>query len=268
VARFPLVVFSHHYEGVRFSLFSVAEHLASLGYVVAAPDHVGGTIYEHVDGMLATPLNSQFLQVRVSDIESVIDILLDGTATVVPQGLRDHVDPERVGVFGHSFGGVTAGVVAVHDSRIKAAAYIAVPPTLPLATLLLGTPEIQLFPQPALFLLAQQDKAVGQLGIDAIRTDFQDYVPPAWLVEVRDAGHWSFADDCALVKDFSNGCGTGTRLGDSSSPFTFVDNETARGIAKRYIGAFFQNGLAGGSPAPLSEAVPAASVIVSSHSSR
>ena len=39
-ASFPLVVFSHHYEGVRFALFSVAERLASLGFVVAAPDHV------------------------------------------------------------------------------------------------------------------------------------------------------------------------------------------------------------------------------------
>jgi len=40
---FPLIVLSHGYTGYRTLMFYLGEHLASHGYIVAAPDHPGST---------------------------------------------------------------------------------------------------------------------------------------------------------------------------------------------------------------------------------
>ena len=165
-------------------------------------------------------------------------------------------------------GGLTTGLVAVDDARIKAAAYVAVPASFPLATLISGTPE-----RTGLPAAGAVPAGPGGHRDDAVRSrrdpDRFPGLPAAGLAhrgpQRRD---WSFADDCAIAKDFSNGCGTGTRLADAATQFTFLDNETARGIAKRYIGAFFLSQLAGASAAPLGDAVPPASVIASAHTTK
>ena len=48
--RFPLVIFSHGFAGYPEQSVSLTTHLASWGFVVAAPDHVERSL----DGLLGT----------------------------------------------------------------------------------------------------------------------------------------------------------------------------------------------------------------------
>lgn len=251
-ALFPLLVYSHHLEGMRIALFSLAERLARLGFVVAAPDHSSMTLYDRTDDLqtadlLGTVLRFRLdaLTIRAADVERVLDVLLaqGAESAVVPESVRGQIDPERVGVFGHSAGSMTAGVVATHDRRVRAAAYLSFPPAEIISLLdLLDQPAIEDFHVPALFMLNQEDgylNAVG--GNDFIREQFAAHPARAYLVEVRDTGHWSFADDCALIPDFADGCGQGTRGVEPYESYQNLDNEQARQIAAHHLAVFFGN---------------------------
>jgi predicted dienelactone hydrolase len=112
---FPLIAMSHCHECTRFSTATVAERLASHGFVVIAVDHVGNTLWDQPSGL---PIDTTTLALRVGDVRFALDAALNG---VVPAELHAIVDPTRVGVVGHSFGAVTAGKVAQDDPRIGAA---------------------------------------------------------------------------------------------------------------------------------------------------
>ncbi len=224
----PLLVFSHCMDCIRFSAFSIAEHLASLGFVVAAPDHIDGTLYDNKG-----TLNAEFLKTRAADLRSVLDTMLDEAATALPKSLRGKLDAQRIGAFGHSYGSVTTGLLLQTDARVKAGVMIAAPPESPL---LVGV-TIKQIKVPGMFIEAMEDGSISAAGNLLIESNFNDYPNPAWLVKVKDAGHWSFSDIAGIGGTFLPGCGMGTRT--NLTPFTYLDIEAARGIAKAYIAAFF-----------------------------
>lgn len=238
-APFPALVFSHCQDCVRFSTFTLVEHLVSQGFVVAAPDHVNGTIYDGT-GLL----DEAFLQVRANDARKVIDLLLDAQSSLLPQGLRGKIDAARVGMFGHSYGSLTTGRVLRDDARVKAGSLIAAPIDLgsPLDALLPSAAKVAELKQPALFFAGLEDSALFTLFID---DNFGRYAGPTWQVQVKDAGHWSFTDIAGFNGTFTSGCGTGTRQGSLFETFTFADIVKVRNLTKAYLAAFFQSQLLG-----------------------
>jgi predicted dienelactone hydrolase len=98
---YPLVAFSHGYASTRDQSVFFTEHLASHGYVVVAPDHYGNTFY----GLDETLSADAFID-RPLDISFVIDRVLEASATQQPP-VAGLVDPSRIGMAGHSFGGYT-----------------------------------------------------------------------------------------------------------------------------------------------------------------
>jgi len=233
-APYPLVVFSHCHECVRFSSFSIAERLASHGFAVAAVDHVDNTLYDAQAGT-GVALSSEFLAVRATDVARVLDVLLDPGAPEVPAELAGRFDPARVGAMGHSFGAVTTGRVLQDDDRVRAGVVIAAPVQSPL----LQGVALADIDEPMLMMLAQEDNSILELGNNILRSNFMDANPPVWLVEFADAGHWSFSDMCGLVPAFDPGCGDGVRQTAPGTPFTYLDNELARGTAASYAARFF-----------------------------
>lgn len=233
-APFPLVVFSHCHECVRFSSFSIAERLASHGFAVAAVDHVGNTLYDAQAGT-GVPLSSEFLAVRATDVARVLDVLLDPGAPELSPELVGRFDPARVGAMGHSFGAVTTGRVLQDDDRVRAGVVIAAPVQNPLL------PGVALaeIAEPMLMMLAQEDNSILEVGNNLLRSNFEQANPPVWLVEFADAGHWSFSDVCGLVPAFDPGCGDGLRQTEPLTPFTYLDNELARDTAASYAARFF-----------------------------
>jgi predicted dienelactone hydrolase len=95
-ASLPLIVISHGTGGGASSHYDTALALAGAGFVVAAPSHTGDNYSDR--GVSFTRRN--FIG-RPRQISRIIDYLLkewDG---------RGHIDPARIGMFGHSAGGAT-----------------------------------------------------------------------------------------------------------------------------------------------------------------
>jgi len=257
---FPLIAFSHCHDCTRFSELTVAERLASHGFVVVAVDHADNTLWDHLAGNEVT-LGTPFLEIRAADVEYALDQVLGGAAPV-PAAVAAVVDPTRVGVFGHSFGGVTAGLVAQDDGRIKAALSLAAPMDNPLIP---GVDLAQLH-VPLFFAVAQEDNSITEVGNKLIRGNFTDAAVPAWKIEIADAGHWSVSDVDGVVDAFAAGCGAGVRQTDGSD-FTYLDPPTGRAIAAAYVTAFFRAELEddAGAAAYLTSGRPAGVVTADAH---
>jgi len=97
----PVAVFSHGHQAYGEAASFLMEHLASHGWVVAAPDHLNNLTWD--GGDRATEI---YLQ-RPLDVVAVLDWLDD------PAGdeLAGRLGPGRLGM-GHSFGGYTLHAVA------------------------------------------------------------------------------------------------------------------------------------------------------------
>jgi len=231
--RWPTVVFSHCHGCARFSSFSLAEHLASHGFLVAAVDHVGSSLFDELAGSLP-PLDQATLEQRRDDVIRVIDELLDPAASSLPLAFVGLADPDRLGVFGHSFGAITTGIVLQDDPRPRAGVAIAAPiesPLLPGVTMA-GIDE------PLLLVIAVEDNSITEFGNNAIRTNFSVATRPVWKLEFADTGHFAFSDLVGLNDHFAAGCGDAERQ-TNGEPFSYADPFVVRSLAAGRIAAFF-----------------------------
>lgn len=249
----PLVMFSHCSGCFRTSSSALAERLASRGFVVAAPDHEGNTLFD----AMPVGVTPEFLEIRRGDIARVLDVLLDASAKEVPDTLRGRIDATKVGMLGHSFGALTTGEVTWSDPRIRAAFALAAPLEL------IGKARVAEMKVPLGFLLAEEDHSIGPGGNGLIRDQANKKAsPPVWLGEAADAGHWSFSDVPGLTTSFMPGCGMAKRQEDTSESFTYVEPETARRYAAKYVSTFFLGHLLGVEAAKAELAKPTTGVVV------
>ncbi|MEZ4399919.1 MAG: dienelactone hydrolase family protein [Kofleriaceae bacterium] len=236
--RFPLVVMSHCHACTRFSTMTVAERLASHGFVVLAVDHVGNTLWDQQAGT-GLPLDASTLALRVGDVELAIAAAVAGAAPI-PPAVAAMIDGDRLGLVGHSFGAVTVGKVAQDDARVDAALALAAPMENPL----LPGVTVAAIGRPLGFVVALEDNSITALGNELIRTNYERATGGAWKAEVADAGHWSVSDLVGVVPAFAPGCGAGTRQTDDQA-FTYLDAATGRGLTAAYATAFFKAYLEG-----------------------
>lgn len=97
---YPLVVLSHGFSMNPEWYHPLAEHLASHGFVVLAPEH---TESDWTTDVVAASV------ARPADVSSTIDFASTGSLSAI-------IDTEHVGVIGHSYGGYTS--LAVAGARI------------------------------------------------------------------------------------------------------------------------------------------------------
>lgn len=234
LAPLPTVVFSHCHTCTRFSSFSLAERLASHGFLVASLDHAGNTLFDELAGN-PLPVDATTLALRFADMQRLIDELLDPAADALPAEFVGLADPARLGAFGHSFGSVTTGKLLQDDDRVRAGVGIAAPFESPLL------PGIAMadISEPLLFLVAVEDNSITEIGNNILRSNFTSANTPAWKIEFADAGHWSFSDLCNLIAGFQPGCGEGQRQTNPAETFEYLDNELARALASTKVTAFF-----------------------------
>lgn len=132
---FPIVIFSHGLSGMRFQNSSIIEELVSHGYVVFAADHSYGaniTIFD--DGEPAEyragkrrALNANFIntidltqiEILANDLSFIINQILEQPADQLLAGIP--MNPERIGIMGHSLGGAAALTTLATDPRVDAA---------------------------------------------------------------------------------------------------------------------------------------------------
>ena len=111
-SNLPLVLFSHGNGGFREQSIFLTELLAHHGYVVAAPDHVGNSLWT-----MDNALTGAMTLWRPQDIIAVVDHLA-APATADPSWLTGLADSTRYAVMGHSFGGYTSLAIAGLKVRV------------------------------------------------------------------------------------------------------------------------------------------------------
>jgi len=108
----PLIVISHGLGSDPKTFSYVAEHLASHGYAVAIPEHIGTSANRFqgfLEGFEGAPDPSSFAD-RPLDITYLLDLLEEKSRS--DPAWRNRLDLQNVGVMGQSFGGYTVLALA------------------------------------------------------------------------------------------------------------------------------------------------------------
>jgi len=184
---YPLLIFSHGNGGLRIQSNFFTEVLASHGYVVAAPDHVGNTLYDFlVPGANQDTSMYRAMYDRPYDVDLVVERLL-GAETPAPVS-------DRLGVAGHSFGTWTAIRAMGLDPRFEIAVVHA--PVDPVYALL-GTGIEPAWLEGAVVLQAGDDDQLLDYEDNAV-VAFESLGDEAILATYHGAGHFTFSDLCVL----------------------------------------------------------------------
>jgi len=218
--RHPLVLLSPGLGAPRYTLTTLAEDLASHGYVVASLDHA----YESVGTLFpgnrmlpcmacqATDLSSLVLN-RGRDASFVIDQLISRFPGLI--------DTSRIGMAGHSIGGASALAAMEQDPRVKSgvnldgAFHVGAPHGIQRPFLMLG------------------NETHGPGGADAtwdqVFTQLDGW--KRWLT-VTGTSHFSFTDAPTLLAQIG-------------LPMLGLPADRAIGVTREYVLAFFDQTLRG-----------------------
>ena len=183
--RYPIIVFSHGSCGRPTEATYYTTALASRGFVVVAPTHVGDT----ADDGLAACIND-FLDSAVNrypDVETTIDAMV-ATATDSSSRFAHHLRSDVIGMTGLSFGGFTTLQAAQNDSRLGAALSI-----VPGGTAALAQGADHDITIPTMVIGAERDKVVGYAESPLA---YARLAGPRYLVKLLAANHLSVVDDC------------------------------------------------------------------------
>jgi predicted dienelactone hydrolase len=205
--RRPLVIVVHGHCGSRTNYTYLTRHLASRGYVVAAPDLPRFCATRGGVDVDDPPRDLSFLHA----------MLHDRTGSLTP--IARHLRGETTGLVGHSLGGT-----AVLEAARATAAFTAVVALAPVAGRDAGMAFDEFRPSRA--VLAMGGSADTTISFDALTQPFFDALPPpAFLVRIVGGTHSVFTD-----------------VDSQLAPEALAAQET---VVERYATAFFDRYLRG-----------------------
>ncbi len=180
--RFPVVVFSHGSCGIPNQSVFLMQGLASRGFIMAAPPHPGNTFGPGCDDPAS---EADAYRNRPADVVFVAEQFLAFGRSSASR-FHKHVNPKRLGVTGHSFGGQTTLRVAAMDRRFKVALALA-PASDPDAGASIAQP---------LMVMTGEVDSLTPFETDAVPS-YGLGTGPRYLVEILNAGHCAFIPLCA-----------------------------------------------------------------------
>ena len=179
--QFPLIIYSHGFVSTWRGGAYLAEHLASRGYVVAAPNFPLTNWYAPGGANIADIVN------QPADVSFIIDTMLNQSSSGHHR-LSELIDSKKIGVMGLSLGGLTSTLLGFHpkwrDERVGAVLSIAGP------TAMFRDDFFQHNKIPFLMLAGDIDLIVPYL---ANAKPIPDKVYGGELVTVRSASHTGFS---------------------------------------------------------------------------
>ena len=191
----PLVVFSHGNSGLRHQSTFLTTHLASWGFVVAAPDHRGNTFFEMIRIRSEDERKRMHFEARrhrPRDLCAVIERATSGDPRWAD------VDAARIGALGHSYGGWTALKMPARDRRVRAVCGLA-PASEPFVGRKAFDPgELPLPSHVATPLVAGIDDVLVDLTT-SVRPLFERLAAPRALIGIEQADHFHFCDGVELL---------------------------------------------------------------------
>jgi dienelactone hydrolase len=226
--RFPLVIFSHGNGGSRNQNTFWCDYLASHGYIIVSADHTGNAMWTVIDGKPVVFQGSQ-RQNSASDRPKDVILLLDQMIRWdkgADKRFAGHIDTDHAAIAGMSFGSFTAHWAADQEPRFKAVIAMAGAP-----------PSHTNLMVPSLRMLGTEDRTLGAGGNALIRDNHAKHTGPAFLLELKNGGHFSFTDMFKINKSFGDGVGSGKRR-DTNEAFEFTSMEETYKIINSYSVAF------------------------------
>ncbi|MEV5596146.1 alpha/beta hydrolase [Streptomyces sp. NPDC052496] len=239
---YPLLVVSPGFSAPRYSLTSLAEDLASRGYVVAVVDHAyesvgtafpGGRILTCVacEKVYGTEDGARLAAVgRGQDVSFVLDRLTGHR----PAWRHSHmIDKKRIGMAGHSLGGASAVSAMAHDSRIRAGVNMDGAFQDPVPAGGLGSRP---------FLMLGTDNEVHRPGGRDRTWDLAWSRLDGWKrwLTVAGSDHLTFSDGPVLTDQFGRPAASPTAPSDTQPPLT---GRRSAALTRAYVGAFFEQHL-------------------------
>lgn len=216
--KFPILFYSHGATGSGTSSFWVCELLAKHGYIVVAPDYLDIVNAARIDEPVAfdafmrmkTNRDIQILRefglnkaakegrslfaYRPEQLKSTIDKMLAWNSDSQSK-FFNHIDTERVGLFGHSFGAWTSLLLAGADSkfsdnRVKAVVALS-GPVNEFVFKAESVNDLKAVHVPTLFEYGEQEPTHGRKDDKALLFDPAN--APKILLAIKDADHLSFS---------------------------------------------------------------------------
>lgn len=212
---YPVVIMRAGGGALTTDFTTLAEDLASHGYFVVgfdAPYRTSLVVFpdnriverrqadnpENLGADEANRLINRLLPMWTGDTKFVVSQLQQLDSADPSGKFTGRLDMQRLGVFGHSFGGATALQFCHEDTRCKAGIDIDGAPY--------GTVVQEGLKQPFMFLLSdhsreQSDPASGQIGAD-IYSIYRRLPNGGFLITIRGAHHFSFSDQALLKSQY------------------------------------------------------------------
>jgi predicted dienelactone hydrolase len=245
--KLPLILFSHGLGTPRPLYTSIAEELASYGYIVASIDHPSGGMTVLPDGRVLTAIAggtpeeaTDQAALWAGDASFVLDQLTDSKNKSAGR-FASRIDINRIGMAGHSLGGAAALEVSLRDKRLKACANMDGAPfgraqkegTGCHTFVLRSSPDYSDEDLARKGRTRQQWEEMGRKGREAYAAVLQNRPGIAvYNAKIKGTGHMSFSDAPFVMPDMI------TRFGGRII-------EPARGmeIISAYLRAFFDKHL-------------------------
>ncbi|MET7461164.1 alpha/beta hydrolase [Nonomuraea sp. NPDC005501] len=240
--RHPLVVLSPGFSLSRATLTTLAEDLASKGYVVALVDHAyesfgttfpGGrtltcvaceTVEKAPSDEAEKALMAKAAVNRAADLSFVIDRLTHPARSAPAWKRSRMIDPRRIGAAGHSLGGNAAASVMATDQRVSAGVNLD-------GSFFAPVPVSGLGERPFLMLGTKAQHSPGSADATWPRDWRRLDGWKRWLT-VADSGHFTFIDLPIL--------GGQAGITDPAAP---LSGRRSGEITTAYVGAFFDQHL-------------------------
>ena len=218
---FPVVLFSHGWQGTRTEYTSIAEDLASHGFAVFGIDHPYMGRIALSNGQITEPTEDQFenqAEIRNyygQDVKFVMDQIAKLNVGDLGNAFTGKLQVSRIGAIGHSSGFVAAATACMTDRRIAACANVDAGGYT--------ANDLRALKQPLLWLRL---KRAGALPSEFLK----DRREPSYELLLRDANH-SSVEDWDYIE------------AESDEQRELAANRLH--ILRKYIGAFFSEYLHG-----------------------
>lgn len=235
---FPVIVISHGYGAWKELYTSFAQELASHGYVVIGLDHPGLSDLIVFPDNRVSRIAPQFTKSHtrsseendkfyadafkqcIPDIRFIVDKIVD-TNNDKSSDFYLKLDLERIGIMGHSMGGIVALEACRTDERCKA--------VIVMDLWRSDVNSTQALAKPCLFLLGEhsfmmQDDPWFKNQRHQIETFCTNSAPYCSQVIIKTAGHDAFYDLILLKKPLSYFLGLTTCSGDQYATLAIINN--------------------------------------------
>jgi len=212
---YPVVIMRAGGGALTTNFTTLAEDLASHGYIVVGFDAPYRTVVvvlpanrvvirppandpENLPGDQANRLINRLLPMWTSDTKFVVSQLQRLNAADPSGNFTGRLDMQRLGMFGHSFGGATALQFCHDDRRCKAGIDIDGAPY--------GSVVQEGLKQPFMIVLSDHSRELSDPASRQIHADIQsiyDRLPNGRvLITIRGANHFSFSDQMLLKSHY------------------------------------------------------------------